>query len=251
MSDISSLLAKIGEYERILLNYKKEKNNYITQKEHLKDRINKINEDLEKLKEQKVETQKSIDAINLSVEEHEEKIKELEQKRTYILTGGGKNADLEIIKEKIAEESADQSALEDEMLGMWEKIEHVQEQISQASDNLGQIQTEVTAKETEYEQKIEAVNKEIESITDNLEDQLKTLGDHDSEAFNFFHRLQDKSVLPSAVPIQGTFCMGCSLDLPPDVVNKVREGLLINCPQCRRFLYYEEQEEEEAARKRD
>jgi len=243
MAEESEILAYIGENEKILLTQEKEKESYISKKNSLLVKADLAAASIDQLKSEKMETQKSIDTINLSVEDHEKKLKELEQKRTYILTGGGKNADLEVIKEQIEDESADRSALEDEIYALWEKIEGVESRIEQAKNELDTIKTEVDTKAVEIDDKIELINNEIEKINLRIHEKLESLSKENTEAYNFCKRLRDKDIMPSAVPLRGSVCSGCNCNLPPDVVNKVIEGQLVNCPLCNRFLYFIEEPE--------
>ena len=245
MTEESNILAQMGEDEKILLKHKKKKEGFITKKNEFLNKVAQVAESIDHLQSKKKDTQKSIDTINLSVEEHEVKLKELEEKRTYILTGGGKNADLEIIKERIEEENADRSALEDEIYALWEKIEKVESEIEQNRADLDRIKEEADEKAREIDSEISIIDDNITEINERIDKRLEHLKHENADASTFYERLRAKQIVPSAVPLRGSACSGCSCNLPPDVQNKVIEGQMVNCPLCNRFLYYIEQNGEE------
>ncbi|MFC1479569.1 hypothetical protein ACFL6F_03135, partial [Planctomycetota bacterium] len=145
-------------------------------------------------------------------------------------------------------ENADRSKLEDEIYALWEKVEGVESRIDQTKIDLGRIRHEVDIKAGEIDLEIKRIDGEIAKLNGLIDERLEILNKENAEAYNFFKRLQTKEIIPSAVQLKGSACCGCSCSLPIDVQNKIKEGQLVKCPLCNRFLYYIEEpidEEEE------
>ncbi|HRY81713.1 MAG TPA: C4-type zinc ribbon domain-containing protein, partial [Spirochaetia bacterium] len=63
--------------------------------------------------------------------------------------------------------------------------------------------------------------------------------------FKFERIIRSKQGL-GIVPVRGYVCSGCSMILPAQFVNEVRQGnRIIFCPYCSRVLHYQEAEESE------
>ena len=201
---------------------------------------------IETLRQEKQATQKSIDTINLSVAVYEEKLKELNEKRNFILTRGGKNADLQMIKKQLEETGADRSKLEDEIIVLWEKIEKVEAKIHEARNDLEQLKKEIDTKTVQIDGRISEIDAKIASLNAAVEAKVTELGGKSGEACSWVQRLQGKTVRPAAVGIEDEKCNGCYFSLPPDLLNKVQEGdAIIKCPNCYRLLYFKEEVLEE------
>lgn len=245
MVEITGILSTVGEYELVLIESRKRKQMFLDEKDKILASFEEDENSVEKIKILKMEAQKSVDEINLSVAEHDEKLKELNNKMNYILFGGGKNVDLEIIKKQINEEKADRSVLEDGMIELWEKIERVEKEIEDAKESLEDLRVEIDKKNIELDEKIKKTDKDIKHITKCINESIEQLNPDNTEVYNMYLRLQEKEVQPSAVAIVDGNCHGCFLDLPPDIVNKIREGNPTKCPNCYRILYFKEEGEEE------
>ncbi len=74
------------------------------------------------------------------------------------------------------------------------------------------------------------------SVTDGIDTEI---------TFKFERIIRSKQGL-GIVPVRGYVCSGCSMILPAQFVNEVRQGnRIIFCPYCSRVLHYQETEEAE------
>lgn len=75
-----------------------------------------------------------------------------------------------------------------------------------------------------------------QSVTDGIDTEI---------TFKFERIIRSKQGL-GIVPVRGYVCSGCSMILPAQFVNEVRQGnRIIFCPYCSRVLHYQETEESE------
>ncbi len=247
MAQTHVILAELSRLETEVIALEKDKQEFADKKTELLATIEEKESTLNSLKAEKTETQKNVDALNLSVGEFDQKLKELEDKRKYILSGGGKNADLAIITEQQDDVKADQSVLEDKVCELWEKIDSIQENIDRAAAEFNSFKESVHSEAGEIDKNIGVIGSKIDKLASDIKVKLEDLKGENREAFDFYTRLQDKSVRPAAIHIANGNCQGCFLALPPDVVNKIHDSIdLIKCPNCYRFLFVPEEEPEEA-----
>jgi len=245
MVEINGILATVSKFELQLLDTVNKKEECLDKKNQILISLEENKNAVEKIKKLKMETQKSVDNLNLSVAEYDEKLKELNSKMNYILFGGGKNADLEIIKKQIGAAKADRSVLEDEMIVMWGKIEKVEKDIKEATKSLELLKTDITRKTDEIDTAVMKLNEDIGVLNTKISENIEKLNPDNAELHAMYMRLQQKEVTPSAVTVRDGICQGCFLDLPPDVVNKIMDGSPGKCPNCYRILCYNEEENDQ------
>ena len=113
---------------------------------------------------------------------------------------------------------------------------------------------ELEEKRKDYEQLIEKTKAEKEDIEKRFEDDRELLQEYrkksrqmgdeiDPDIFDKFKRISRINKGLVVVPVRNQVCMGCFLNIPPQLFIEVQRGnSLIMCPQCNRFLYFEHEE---------
>ena len=119
----------------------------------------------------------------------------------------------------------------------------------------------------EYDEKKEAINKKLEefqadydsekkNIDEDLkkiiaqEDQIKEkievyrslkaklIPSVDEDLLKEYNKLFERNIIPSAVEISNTSCMGCAMSIPPQTFHDVIKNKRGKCPHCSRMLFY-------------
>jgi len=84
--------------------------------------------------------------------------------------------------------------------------------------------------------RVEELHSLEKSVTDGIDTEI---------TFKFERIIRSKQGL-GIVPVRGYVCSGCSMILPAQFVNEVRQGnKIIFCPYCSRVLHYQEMEDTE------
>jgi uncharacterized protein len=220
---------------------------------------NKINE-LEKYKEcRKQDVQKKKDQIEakriLSGEKHEEKIsvqKEIDRKELDLKTDEGEisryNVQLNSIKtnkeytalcSEIGSKKADMSILEDEILNTMSRLEIVNKEYSELTEDLKREEeslkdliksVDADVRETDIE--IEKVQNDQKKYTDTLEE----------DTLYHYNRLSNIKGGKAVVAVMGNVCGGCFMNITSQTLNLLMGSKeLVFCQSCSRILYLEEE----------
>jgi uncharacterized protein len=106
----------------------------------------------------------------------------------------------------------------------------IQLQESEIQEKKAKIQSETSQK---YK-RVEELHAKEKEVTEGIDTEI---------TFKFERIIRSKQGL-GIVPVRGYVCSGCSMILPANFVNEVRQGnKIIFCPYCSRVLQYQETEE--------
>jgi predicted nucleic acid-binding Zn-ribbon protein len=150
------------------------------------------------------------------------------------------NKEYSAMLQEIAKEKQDNSVAEEKILELMERIDGLNKDLKE--------------KEALYEEKKEASAKEKENLNllqVNLKKQITELSKEktemslrvDKKLFNRYENiLTHKKDKIAITPVKEGVCQGCSIKLPPEVVNKaINCHEIIICDTCARILYYEDE----------
>jgi len=133
---------------------------------------------------------------------------------------------------------ADISVIEEDILNILEDLERADRELAERNSFLKR-EEEVYLKE---KQKIEEEIKEIEAKINNLEAKRKRLTEAVDKKIleRYEYLLKNRNGL-AIVPLKDGVCGGCFMDLPPEVINRIKQYKdIIFCEMCARMLYLEE-----------
>ena len=75
-------------------------------------------------------------------------------------------------------------------------------------------------------------------------DEKEKIANINAEIFKRYQRIREKKDGVAVVPVADGFCGGCSIALPPQLINDVLKGEdLVACRNCLRILYLKEKNE--------
>ena len=219
---------------------------------------NKINE-LERYKEcRKQDVQKKKDQIEakriLSGEKHKEKIsvqKEIDRKELDLKTDEGEiskfNVKLNTIKtnkeytalcSEIGSKKADMSILEDGILNTMSRLEIVNKEYSELTENLKREEESLKELVKSVEADVRETDIEIEKVQN---DQKKYIDSLDEDTLYHYNRLSNIKGGKAVVAVMGNVCGGCFMNITAQTLNLLMGGKeLVFCQSCSRILYLEE-----------
>jgi len=135
------------------------------------------------------------------------------------------------------------------------KEDQLRKDLKREEENLREAEVEVRASETlissqeaEIAEKRERITNEAASMSAKVEklkrDEAKTTAEIDPEVVFKFERIIKSKQGVGIVPVKGVVCSGCSMILPAQFVNEVRQSdKIVFCPYCSRVLFYQEGDE--------
>ena len=219
---------------------------------------NKISE-LERYKEcRKQDVQKKKDQIEakriLSGEKHKEKIsvqKEIDRKELDLKTDEGEiskfNVKLNTIKtnkeytalcSEIGSKKADMSILEDVILNTMSRLEIVNKEYSELTENLKREEESLKKLVKSVEADVRETDIEIEKVQN---DQKKYIDSLDEDTLYHYSRLSNIKGGKAVVAVMGNVCGGCFMNITAQTLNLLMGGKeLVFCQSCSRILYLEE-----------
>jgi len=192
--------------------------------------IEKQKQAIEELQEQQKQLRMTADEKSLQLKSNEAKIVDLKLKLNLVTT----NKEFAIIKSQIDADTMANSVLEDEILEVYEKVDHVQGKITDCENAHSQA--------VEMEQKI---SKEIEAERPGLESGISMLNEELKEAEKIipsslseeYKRLVLAHGAGALVAVSENSCSSCHAILSPNEKVQLNMGELLFCRSCYRIMY--------------
>lgn len=135
------------------------------------------------------------------------------------------------------------------------KEDQLRKDLKREDENLKEAEVEVLSSETLIKSQEEEINakrtrikNEEESMKNRVEElknkETEITSDIDAEVVFKFERIIKSKQGIGIVPVRGVVCSGCSMILPAQFVNEVRQSdKIVFCPYCSRVLFFQESDE--------
>jgi predicted nucleic acid-binding Zn-ribbon protein len=148
------------------------------------------------------------------------------------------NKEYSTMQREIEALKADNSLLEEGILGLFEAIEKAQQEKQAEAARLAQERQRLEAKR----HRIEEALAELETAIAKLERQRQGLTPAVPAAtLRAYERVLAIREGLALVPVMKSSCGGCNRRLPPQVINEVYlKAKLVSCESCSRILYFDE-----------
>jgi len=173
----------------------------------------------------KRERDKDLEAGAQKIEKLKARIAEIKNNKEYQAS----------LKEIEAAEK-DNKAIEDDILGLMEKIDSATSAIAAAEKRTTEEDATIQAEQKQHEATFAKMEEELK-----IEEQLRreAASRIDPALFVQYQRLLETKSGTAIVAARGESCSGCYMSVPPQVfVNVKKNESIINCPNCGRILYY-------------
>ncbi len=125
------------------------------------------------------------------------------------------------------------------------ELKREDENLKEATEELHSAETLISSQEEEIGQKKERIRTEESAMVARVAElratEQTTTDGIDGEVVYKFERIIRSKEGIGIVPVRGVVCSGCSMILPAQFVNEVRQSNKITfCPYCSRVLFYQE-----------
>lgn len=221
----------------------------------LRNKINELEEYKERRKKDVQKKEAHIEEIRtLSEKKHKEKLsvqKEIDRKELDLKTDEGEiskyNAQLNSIKtnkeytalcSEIGSKKADMSILEDVILNTMSRLETVNKEYSELTENLKREEESLKDLIKSVDADVRETDIEIEKVEN---DQKKYIDALDEDILSHYNRLSNIKGGKAVVAVIGNVCGGCFMNITAQTLNLLMGGKeLVFCQSCSRILYLEE-----------
>ena len=208
-----------------------------------------IQDERKKLQDMKTtedEITENTNQLKNKIFENEEKLlkkeKELNQIIKYLYSNSKKETkDIKDKKKRQKEIEEERNILKKEILEFFLKVDALKEEMNDYKINYNEMEKSFlkklslqNAKIVKYEDKITFIEKKIRKIRKGI----------DSVALSIYDKKRQKSILVMS-KIDQNKCKSCGLELDKDIIQKIAQDEIIECPHCGKILYIETEEIEE------
>ncbi len=193
--------------------------------EGLKKESQRVHQRLEEIEKRR--RQKELD-----LQEMEDRIKKLKARSSEVKT----NKEYQALLNEIQLAEKEKSRIEDEILNLMETIEQVKVELRSQEAEIKRQQTELEERKREFLTLQDKSQKALELLKGRRSELIKEIS---SSYYDLYMSLLEKGRGLAVVSAVDEVCQGCYLKLPPQLFVEIkRNERLIQCPQCRRILYW-------------
>ncbi|MGY4707042.1 zinc ribbon domain-containing protein [Candidatus Bipolaricaulota sp. J31] len=143
--------------------------------------------------------------------------------------------EMEYLREQVEFLKSRIDEVEEEAIRLMDEVEEderrLQEEKKAHEERLARLKRE----KSEVEEKISALQREIQELKDKRE---AAIGEIPAHLRSHYERLREMYPDP-VVPIVNGTCSGCHLNISQTTVDRARQGEVVTCDNCSRFLYLE------------
>ncbi len=178
-------------------------------------------------------TRMSVDEKQLQLKEREDKIENLKGK----LNSSESNREYQLLKEQIAADQQANNVLSDEILELLERIDEIEAQIEEQSNNVGKLKIESTAVKDNVERELTLVDADLDRVQTELKQTESKLP---ADIKHEYQRMVESVGESALATVDENTCGNCYTMLSPQVINQLRLSNPVFCKSCGSLLYFSE-----------
>jgi len=198
--------------------------------EEAKRHLEKLQQELKALEIERRSKEREINELGEKVGEKKGRLFQAKSNEEY-------NAllkEIETLKERI-------SQLEDEVILLLDRIEEVKAQEDKAREDVREKEEALKKAQAKAEEKLRETEKTLQERRKEREELSTRLN---RRTYQIYEKVRQSRGY-ALVQAQKYTCLGCHMEIPPQVFLEVKKGeALIQCPFCNRILYYWEENQE-------
>jgi len=205
--------------------------------DRLKREFEESQASLNELKKKVAELQVDRRNKELDLKTKEEELKKHQSELFSIKTNEAYTA---LLKE-IEEGKKLKNDIEDTVLAVMEQEDALLTEEKIKKEELAKNKEEVTQQQKELENRLQRLKQNLQEVQSEQKEKIANIN---AEIFKRYQRIREKKDGVAVVPVADGFCGGCSIALPPQLINDVLKGEdLVACRNCLRILYLQEKNE--------
>jgi predicted nucleic acid-binding Zn-ribbon protein len=193
-----------------------------------KRELDGIKQKAEGLARKRRDKEKVLDDIN-------EKIAKMRSRVSDIKT----NKEYQAHLKEIESSEKEVSGVEEEILLIMEDLDHVVKEQSEKEERVNDEIRKIDAFKAELDREVERREKELSLLEGEREALVNSLP---TDVYGRYMSLIRSGNGVAVTKARNEICLGCNMNIPPQLFVEIRKNEeLIQCPQCRRILYYSEE----------
>lgn len=166
------------------------------------------------------------------IEDINEKIKKIKSRISEIKT----NKEYQAHLKEIETAERERYAIEDDILVLMEEIDNSSKEILLEDKKLQDKKKEIQGIKKKLEDEIADAEKEILPLK---EARSKIVDTIDNDIYSQYILLFEISNAIAVTEAKEEICQGCNMNIPPQLFVEIKKNeKIIQCPQCRRILFY-------------
>jgi predicted nucleic acid-binding Zn-ribbon protein len=234
MEEKLSLLIQLQEIDAKMRTHIAQKNRLPETLATLELRRVSITDELDKVEEALLTAQKVKRDRDKDLEAGVQKAEKLKTRSSEIKN----NKEYQALLKEIEAAEQENKAIEDDILGLMEKIDAAAGRITAAEQRAKEEAIEIQAEQKQHEAAFAKLEEELKEIE---EERQKAIARIPKQLLSQYQRLLGTKAGIAIAEARGESCSGCYMSIPPQVyVNVKKNEDIINCPNCGRILYFKE-----------
>ena len=234
MEEKLSLLIQLQEIDAKIRTQIAQKNRLPEALATLELRRVSINDNLDKVKEALLAAQKVKRDRDKDLETGVQKVEKLRTRSSEIKN----NKEYQALLKEIEAAEQENKAVEDDILGLMEKIDAAAGQITVAEQRAKEEAVEIQVEQKQHEAAFAKLEEELKEIE---EERQKAIARIPKQLLSQYQKLLGTKAGIAIAEARGESCSGCYMSIPPQVyVNVKKNENIITCPNCGRILYFKE-----------
>jgi predicted nucleic acid-binding Zn-ribbon protein len=234
MEEKLSLLIQLQEIDAKIRTQIAQKNRLPEALATLELRRVSINDNLDKVQEALLAAQKDKRDRDKDLEAGVQKVEKLKARSAEIKN----NKEYQALLKEIEAAEQENKAVEDDILGLMEKIDAAAGQITIAEQRAKEEAAEIQVEQKQHEAVLAKLEEELKAIE---EERQKAIARIPKQLLSQYQKLLGTKAGIAIAEARGESCSGCYMSIPPQVyVNVKKNESIITCPNCGRILYFKE-----------
>ncbi|MEE9524319.1 MAG: C4-type zinc ribbon domain-containing protein [Thermodesulfovibrionales bacterium] len=132
--------------------------------------------------------------------------------------------------------------VEDELLVLMEQSDDMTKELKQVEDLVNSEEKKIEQFKKSLKAEVHEAEKDLASLRSQ---RAEISGKTSMEVYDSYMKQLEYGQGLAVVEVREEICHGCNMNIPPQLFVEVRKGdELYNCPQCRRFLYFQQPQNE-------
>jgi len=231
------LLVKLQSCDSAILKAQRIQENHPREIQHLEETLEKERQAVQDQKNRFEAVKKKRMAKEQDLALEEEKVNKAKQRLTAVKT----NKEYQAALKEIEAIERQNSKIEEEILTIMEEADTLTIKHQKSEEHFKLTEKKVA----EEKRKLE---KQIIECTQAIEEQKKMaeelIAEIKPEILDRYQRIKEKRPELTVVAIENSCCLGCNMNVPPQLFNEVKTcQKIIVCPHCSRILYWEKNHE--------
>ena len=195
--------------------------------ERINQKLREVKGELEDLQKKRRHEERELEAREIELEKYQRQLYQVKDNKAYAA-----------LEEEIALTKEKNEASEEEILKSLELEEERIKKIKEIEEELKEEKKKLSREEEKAKQETKVLDQEIAKINITRQEIAKKVSP--SSLFRYEKLRQGKGGL-AIVPLEGSSCGGCHMNLPPQIVSEVKKGnRFVTCENCNRILYRKE-----------